>query len=256
MHTLQNCRVKWLVPALIMLLLPAFAAADTARQAGVTLVELCNEFNGLNSAIRDNRIGKPLAKERVRSVLAKIRSEYRASGGKEHGVEEWVFPLQGYGPRAIGGVRGNGYRRGGYDYFDGNRHTGHPSHDIFIRDSKQRSLDDATGKPVSVLSVSGGVVVAAEKEWAVSSRLRGGKYLWIYDPAADALFYYAHNSTLLVTVGDLVSPGDVIACVGRSGLNAHKRRSPTHLHFTCLSLSEGVPVPVNIYRELVRSRLM
>jgi hypothetical protein len=47
---------------------------------------------------------------------------------------------------------------------------------------KQKSIDDRTKKPVSVLSITGGVVVAVGKDWNQSSMLRGGKYIWIYDP--------------------------------------------------------------------------
>jgi hypothetical protein len=226
-----------------------------AEAAGARLSALSADFNTLNSAVRDNRISKAEAKEQLGTLLGDIRKEYFAVGGKRYGPDEWVFPLEGYGYGAIGGTRGDEYQPGGYDYFDGNRHGGHPSLDIFIHDARQRSLDDASNGPVRVLSVTGGVVVALEREWHSSSSLRGGKYLWIYDPTADALLYYAHNSALFVQIGDLVRPGDVIATVGRTGLNAHKRRSPTHLHLTFLALSKGLPVPRNIYQELLRSTL-
>jgi peptidoglycan LD-endopeptidase LytH len=239
----------------VFLLLP-FSPQCEAQKASTKIVELCSEFNSLSASIRDNKIKKPHAKEQVRKLIEQIRKEYYASGGQDYPTRDWVFPLKGYGYKAIGGANGRGYQKSGYDYFDGNRHTGHPSQDIFIHDKRQQGIDDMSGKPVSVLSITGGAVVAAEREWDQSSSLRGGKYIWIYDPTSHALIYYAHNSIVHVGVGDLIKPGDVISDVGRTGLNAHKRRSATHLHLTYLSIMEGLPIPKNIYKELLRSKLL
>jgi hypothetical protein len=240
---------------LSIFLLLAFSIQCDAQKSSTKLVELCNEFNRLNSNIRDNKIKKPLAKEQVIKLIEQIRNEYYSSGGQNYTTKDWVFPLKGYGYKAIGGVSGNGYQKNGYDYFDGNKHSGHPALDIFIHDKKQYSIDDVTKKPVSVLSVTGGVVVAVEKDWDKSSLLRGGKYIWIYDPSSNALIYYAHNSVLHVEVGDLIKPGDDISYVGRTGINAYKQRSPTHLHLSYLSILKGLPIPRNIYKELLTSKL-
>ena len=256
MHT-SRCNFKrFLQLALAVIFIVSFSTEATTSEPPAKIRELCHEFNVLNTAIRDRTVTKSLAKERFRTLTAEIRKEYYAAGGQDFAASDRVFPLHGYGYKAIGGSKGNGYQKGGYDYFDGNRHTGHPSQDIFIRDRQRRSLDDLTNKPVSVLSMTGGVVVAAENAWAAPSPLRGGKYLWIYDPTANALIYYAHNSRLLVAVGDLVKPGEIIAEVGRTGLNAHKRRSPSHLHLTYLAIVNGLPQPRNSYRELLRSKLL
>jgi len=240
-----------LIIAVVILasLLPRGEASNTPTK----LFNLCDQFNTLNTAIRDRTIQKSEAKDQFRTLIAAIRNEYYTSGAKDYPVTEWVFPLKGYGYKAIGV---NGYHKAAYDYFDGNKHKGHPSLDIFIHDKKQNSLDDLTNKPVSVLSLTGGVVVAVENSWETSSSLRGGEYIWIYDPIANSLIYYAHNSKVLVQIGDLVKPGDTIAEVGRTGLNAHKRRSPSHLHLTYLSIVNELPVPKNIYKGLLRSKLL
>jgi len=240
---------------LVMVMLLSLAAGGNAAESPAKLVDLCQEFNTLNSSIRDGSIRKTEAKVKFRQLVEVIRREYYLSGAEDYSVRDWVFPLQGYDHKAIGGVKGNGYQSGGYDYFDGNRHTGHPSQDIFIHDKKQVSLDNVTNEAVRVLSLTGGVVVAVENSWETSSRLRGGKYIWIYDPTANALLYYAHNSKLHVAVGDMVKPGSIISEVGRTGFNASKSRSPTHLHLTCLSLVNGLPRPMNIYKELLNSKL-
>jgi len=245
----------WMSLVFSIFLLFVFVLNCDAQKASTKMVELCNAFNELNTNIRDNEIKKHQAKDHVRALIKQIRHEYYASGGQDYTTRDWVFPLKGYGYKAIGGVNGNGYKSAGYDYFDGNRHRGHPSQDIFIHDKKQQDIDDGSKQPVSVLSITGGVVVAVEKDWNQSSVLRGGKYIWIYDPTSNALVYYAHNSIVHVELGDFIEPGDIIAYVGRTGLNASKRRSPTHLHITYLSILEGLPFPRNIYKELLQSRL-
>ena len=210
-------------------------------------------FNRFNSLLRDGKIRKAEAISNLNALLGELRQDYYQSGGKGYSRKEWVFPLAGYDQRAITGGRNKGYIASGYDYFTGNRHGGHPSFDIFIRDRNQDLFDDRTGDPVNVLSMTGGIVVALAEKWELGSKLKGGMYLWIYDPANNMLVYYAHNSRLSVGLGDIVKPGDVLATVGRSGLNAAKRRSPTHLHLTVLEIKNGRPVPVNVYRELVSS---
>jgi murein DD-endopeptidase MepM/ murein hydrolase activator NlpD len=94
-------------------------------------------------------------------------------------------------------------------------------------------------------------VVALEKHWNNASSLRGGKYMYIYYPNDNALFYYAHNNDVFVNIGQIINKGDTIATVGRTGLNAFKKRSPTHLHFMKLELDNTFyPKPVDTYRDL------
>ncbi len=211
-------------------------------------------FNSFNTLVRDGKIRKSEAITRLNTLLDELSLYYSKNGGKNYSRKEWVFPLAGYDQKAITGGRNKGYMASGYDYFTGNRHGGHPSFDIFIRDRNQDSNDDRTGEQVKVLSMTGGIVVAMEDKWEQGSKLRGGIYLWVYDPANNMLVYYAHNSKVFVGLGDIVKPGDVLATVGRSGLNAAKRRSPTHLHLTVLEMKNGRPVPVNVYRDLVQAQ--
>ncbi|MBK5275396.1 MAG: M23 family metallopeptidase [Desulfuromonadales bacterium] len=226
-----------------------------AARSATPLTAACASFNELNTRIRDRRIGRPAAQTELTRLLAGVRAEYYRAGGRDYPRSEWVFPLAGYDSRAIDGGRQHGYVPGGYDYYSGNSHGGHPALDIFIRDRNQDSLDDRSGRPVKVVALTGGVVVALEREWEPGSPLRGGKYLWIYDPGSDLLVYYAHNNGLSVGLGEIVRPGDVLASVGRSGYNAAKRRSPTHLHFSVLKVgSGGQVVPMDVYRELKGAR--
>ena len=230
--------------------LAELAESPAARGAATPLTAACNRFNELNSRIRDRKIGRSAARTEFARLLAGVREEYLRAGVPEYSRTERVFPLAGYDSRAIDGGRRHGFIASGYDYYSGNRHGGHPAFDIFIRDRNQDSLDDRSGRPATVVSYSAGIVVALEREWQQGSPLRGGKYLWVYDPASDLLVYYAHNGSLSVELGEIVRPGDVLATVGRSGLNAAKRRSPTHLHFTVLKVGDaGKVVPLDVYRE-------
>jgi murein DD-endopeptidase MepM/ murein hydrolase activator NlpD len=217
------------------------------------LFAACTRFNDLNTRIRDSRIDSGSARNELKRILSEVRAEYYRSGGGDFERSAWVFPLAGYDARAIGGGRRHGYSARGYDFYSGNRHGGHPSYDIFIRDRNRDSRDDRSGQSVRVRSLTGGVVVALEQGWEPGSRLRGGRYLWVYDPAGDLLVYYAHNDGLSVKLGDIVRPGDVLASVGRSGWNAAKRRSPTHLHLTVVQVADGKVRPLAVYQELKRA---
>jgi hypothetical protein len=213
----------------------------------------CDRFNALNNRIRDNQVDGRSARIELKRLLTEVREEYYRAGGSDFARSAWVFPLEGYDVRAIGGGRRHGYSASGYDFYSGNRHGGHPSYDIFIRDRNRDSLDDRSGRPVKVRSLTGGVVVALEPGWQTGSRLRGGRYLWIYDPASDLLVYYAHNGELSVGLGEIVKPGDVLGSVGRSGWNAAKGRSPTHLHLTVVQVADGKVRPVAVYQDLKRA---
>ena len=185
-------------------------------------------------------------------LLPRIRDDFRARGGTDTPSGGERFPVQGYGAESIGGTNGSGYQPGGYDWFDGYKSAGHPGHDIFIHDRNQDALDDRTGAPVNILSIATGIVVACAREWSAESRLRAGRYVYAYSPSHNGIFYYAHAGSVLVAPGDLVTAGQPIATVGRSGRNASAPRSPTHLHVMFLSVEDGSPKPKDIYPLLQR----
>jgi len=257
----SSIRLSFIIGALVIILHTGTCPgadkqpADTPQPVvlnGASCVT-CVEFDHLNTRVRDGLIGKNTAKAEVQRLLPIIRHYYYTHGGKDYDPTDWVFPLAGYTPRAIAGGRRHGYEPRGYDWFAGNRHAAHPALDIFILDRNQDERDDRTGHYVPVLSMTGGIVVAMAPDWQPGSSLRGGRYLWIYDPATESLLYYAHNRELAVSVGTVVNPGDVIATVGRSGYNAAKKRSPTHLHLTWLKIKNGTLLPEYPYPALHKS---
>jgi len=219
---------------------PAFAQDTRA---------VCIKINELNTAVLNGTIKRAEAVKQFKTLIQIVR-------GNSPMLKEdvWVFPLQGYQTNAIGGTNGNGYNDKGYNYLDGNKHTAHPAHDIFITDKNQDDMDDRTGKPVNVLAVDDGLVIACNNEWAPTSTMRGGKFIWIYHRQLNIISYYAHNRTILVKPGDMVKQGQKIAEVGRTGLNAYKKRSPTHLHFSAFQLTHYLPVPYNPYLQLKQAK--
>ena len=210
-------------------------------------------FTALNNQIRDGALSKTRARQLFIQQVADLLSFYRDTALTQ--TRQWCFPLKGYTATAIGGKNGSGYLSAGYDYFDGNKHGGHPAHDIFIQDANQDGLDDRTQQPVQVLAALDGVVLATATGWAAGSEQRGGNYIWILCPADSLLLYYAHNNTVLVTPGMFIKQGTTIASVGRSGYNAAKKRSPTHLHFMALKLTDHLlPLSINTYKMLVEAK--
>jgi murein DD-endopeptidase MepM/ murein hydrolase activator NlpD len=216
-------------------------------------VNPCLEFDALYARIRDRQIDRASALTQVQTLLPAIRAYYDERRPRDTPAAAWRFPLEGYGAESIGGTNGSGYQPNGYDWFDGRNSKGHPGHDIFIHDRNQDTLDDRTGKPVTVLSIASGIVIAYSPGWNPESGLRGGKYVYIYSPDANGIFYYAHNASILVKPGDIVSAGQPIATVGRTGRNAAEKRSPTHLHVMWLAVGDdGYPRPRDMYADLLR----
>ena len=119
----------------------------------------------------------------------------------------------------------------------------------------QDGLDDVTGRPVDVISASTGMVVSVNLNWEPSSPIRGGNYIWIYDPIKSRYYYYAHLNEIFVSVGQIVSKGNRLGTVGRTGVKAYPKRSPTHLHFQVLQSVDGYPKPINPYMDLTKGSL-
>jgi hypothetical protein len=230
----------------IALVLSIFLLDSTAS----TDCKPCEEFVRLQQLIRTEAITKDSAIAAFQHILPQLDAYFALHNRGTSTPSEWRFPIEGYTPQAIG-ENGNGYRAYGFDFFAKNRHNPHPAHDIFILDNNQDELDDRTEKPVRVLSISSGVVIEIKTEWSDTSRLRGGKYVWIYDPLSKRIFYYAHLRSVFVELGDCLVSGVPIGEVGRTGFHAFKRRSPTHLHLMILQLGkDGLPKPIDLYKEM------
>jgi murein DD-endopeptidase MepM/ murein hydrolase activator NlpD len=232
-------------PLILAIVLPFFLSSTTLSQ-----INPASEWHLLYPKIRDRLISKEEAQTKLKELEVLLKDSYLAIKTTKED-DQLCFPLKRYGPKAIGGKGGSGYKTQDYDFFDGNQHKGHPGHDIFIRDKNQDGLDDITGRLVEVISASSGIVVSVNLNWEPSSSIRGGNYIWVYEPIKSRYFYYAHLNEIFVRVGQIVSKGDRLGTVGRTGTNAYLKKSPTHLHFTVHRSKDGYPKPINPYMELI-----
>jgi murein DD-endopeptidase MepM/ murein hydrolase activator NlpD len=245
--------VKGVAGILLILCVSGMASSSSN---GEKAAEYCNAFRQVQIDIRDGIITPDSARYAFQSVMRKFRTMYNRDSCVAIDSSYFVFPVRNYRPRESIGGKGRGYRASGFDLFDMNVKGSHPAHDIFVRDKNQDNLDDRTWQPVDVLAFSSGIVVATEHSWKYDNELRGGNWVWIYDPCLDGLFFYAHNNVVNVATGQWVNAGEKIAEMGRSGFNAYQKRSPTHLHLMYLSLDEDAyPEPYDTYQWLLNARV-
>lgn len=208
--------------------------------------EAVNGYKQLLVDIREYKLTPEEARERFQDMMFVFKKAFPTTDYDSTQVDI-CFPLMGFDFRAVGGY-GRGYIPKGYDLFDQTKKGSHPAHDIFMKDKNQDCKDDRTDDYVAVLSVSDGVVIGTENDWQTDSEYRGGNYIWVYDTVTGGLWYYAHQREIYVKTGQIVRAGQKIALVGRTGFNAAKPRSDTHLHLTYLRIDEeGNPFPVNTY---------
>lgn len=223
------------------------------------LLKLCAAFDQLNKDLPKGRIKPDEAQLSLDSILSHIQRYYKRYSSGYCVDTGWVFPVQGYSARNVGGSKRDkyGFVDNGCSFFDRGINPGHPAYDIFIRDLDNDGIDDRTNQKANVLAITGGIILAAEQNWELGSTQRGGKFVWLYSPVENSFFYYAHNEDVYVKTGDVVTPGQVIATVGRTGANAHKERSQTHLHLSYYryqSFNRLCPVP--FYERLRTARVV
>lgn len=217
---------------------------------------VAEKWKPLMTEVREARISKHEAIDSMNRFTNQLWDfmEVQVKRGKikKYSDEEWIFPVKGYTANAIGGTNGSGYITAGFDFFDLNS-GGHPAHDIFISDGNQDCIDDVTGEPVDILSMSGGIVVETRKNWTPDmTDIKGGNIVYVYDNFTNGFFYYAHLKEVYVNVGDFVKPGTKLGIMGRTGKNAYPSRSPTHLHIMYVRSYDGDLRPENIYKDLIR----
>jgi len=230
-------------------MVPLLLAASLFSAAGLPL----REWDRFEKSVRDGL----LPKDSLRALFPPL---YRALRGDAPpappGDSAWIFPVRGYSPADVGkggfrpAIRYGGSPIRGYDFFDGNRHGGHPAYDIFIRDKDRDCRDDRTRAKVAVVAPIRLVVLSTEMTWRPGSALRGGKYLWALATGSDLVLYFAHLDSLTANPGDTVAAGGTLGMVGRTGTNAAAARSPTHLHFMVLKVGNGIPAPFDYFRLL------
>lgn len=217
------------------------------------------EWGRYEKLVRDQAGPKDSLKAAFPEIWSSLRAPDPGGVAPRRPDTPWVFPLAGYTLASVGkggyrpDIRYGGSPVKGYDFFDGNRHGGHPAYDIFIRDRDRDSRDDRTGKPVPVIAPVDLIVLSTEPAWDPGSALRGGKYLWAKAVRSDRLLYFSHLDSVGGRPGDTLAAGFPLGTVGRTGKNAHAKRSPTHLHFMVLRVEDGRPVPLDPYPFLAKA---
>ncbi len=206
--------------------------------AAETMVETWQKFE---IAVRDQLIPKVAARRQFQEFYPELKRF--AQGFDFQAQTAWVFPVKGYTAASMGqggfqpGIYYGGSSVKGYDFYDGNRHGGHPAYDIFIRDRNQDSCDDRTKAEVAILAPVDLLILSVNTDWQVGSAIRGGNYIWALDVLNGRLFYFAHLQRIDVVPGNFRKAGQALASMGRTGKNAFPQRSPTHLHMMVLQIS-------------------
>lgn len=211
--------------------------------------DICIKWNQLDSLIVNQTIDEDEAADLMKEYEPLVRQYFRQKKGMMTSRSDWVFPLNNLTSFYFRD-NGNDYKVTGYDYFQGSNSKGHPAHDIMILDKNKDLLDDSTLRPVDVVSMSSGVVVAVDNTWETGSKLRGGKYVKVFDVTNSGIFYYSHLSVVSVKPGDIVNAGDKLGEVGRTGRKAILPAGKTHLHIAFLISEDGYPIPQDIIKDL------
>jgi hypothetical protein len=215
-----------------------------------------SKWKSTMSLMRNGTISKEQTIDSVKDFCKRMNKYIIDNGFKTYTDYEWVFPVKGYTSAAIGGKNGSGFNPYGFIFYDMNS-VGHPAHDIFIQDKDQDCNDDATDKPVDILSMSSGIVVETRDNWTTEMMYqKGGNFVYVYDNYSNGFFYYAHLKDVLVKTGDMVKPGSVLGTMGRTGTNAYPKRSATHLHIMYVRSNEGNLIPENIYNMLLEAKVI
>jgi peptidoglycan LD-endopeptidase LytH len=228
---------------LINLIISTLAFADS--------LAVFDKWDLLDKKIALNKTDKYFAIQLIKKYEIESAKYYYFNHGRDVKRDEWIFPLKNFSSFEFY-KNGKDYNEDSYDYFEGNKSWNHPANDIFIADTNKDCMDDITGKPVDVVSMSGGIVVAADTTWEQGSILRAGKYIRIYDVTNKRLFYYSHLNTIFKKPGDIVYPGDKIGEVGRTGRMAILPDGTTHLHIALLYLDNGYPMPETLISDFKR----
>ena len=212
------------------------------------------EWGVFESAVRDQKIEKVQAQALFPEIYQGLKGLCKRHDFRT--ASKWVFPVQGYTLKDVGrgGFKPH-IRYGlspikGYNFYDGNRHGGHPAYDIFIRDRNMDSLDDKNRKAVNVLAPVDLLILSILTDWQAGSPIRGGNYVWALDPLRDHIIYFAHLRRVEVSGGSFLKAGDVIGTIGRTGASAASKRSPTHLHLMVLAVNKNNMIPFDYWAFL------
>lgn len=238
-----------------MLVTLAIAAAllSTYPELPAEDTRLLARWNHVEKGVRNGTVPEPEARGLLKPLLDELAARYTFK------PSPWVFPVEG-GRRAwIGGTKGEGFRprspRPGYSFYEGNKHGGHPAHDVFIPQDRNRDCKrDKDKREYPAVAMQRAVVLSVNHDWE-PGQPRGGKYVWMYAPRQDLLIYYAHLNELTVKPGQILEPGQRLGTVGNTGFPAHKARKPCHIHLMTLKARAGGMTPYDWFKHAPMRRV-
>ena len=233
-------------------ILSIFIINSTLSGQSDSVESVCDKWDRLDKQIINLEIDKEDAVELIEKYEKEVVKYFIENNGRYVERDEWVYPLKNF-TSVTHRDNGNDYRLSTYDYFQGSNTKGHPAHDIFILDDNKDLSDDSTGKPVDIVSMSSGVIVAVDTTWKPGSLLRGGRYVKVFDVTNMKIFYYSHISKVSVKPGDIVNAGEKIGEVGRTGRKTILPKGKTHLHVALLKSVSGYPKPEWIIDDIFRA---
>lgn len=227
-------------PQIILALLLACAPLHAAtRYVQEPQLEGCNQWQEIEQAVMDGKIDRKEAQRRFKEQWPQVSIDDIRS--EKERKWQWVFPVPGSGEDDWSS---QSYSPGKYKFYDSPNFQGHPGVNIYIRDANRDGLEDRTQKPAAVVSCTDGVVVSARKFWAETDPNPLGVYVVVLSQEEKRFFYYCNLSKLKVGLGQLVSKGEILGWVGRTGSDTAKKHLGTHLRFHVHSFDDGLFYPV------------
>jgi peptidoglycan LD-endopeptidase LytH len=230
---------------IIIISLLAFISIQTVLLSqALTVFERWHKTDQL---IRDRKIDKDDAIDSIIKYVPLAVQEFKTRDIPTTKRADWVFPMIGWTSVSYRSD-GKDYKDEGFDYFQGGEFTGHPAHDIFFPDKDTNALEDSTGQKVYATAMVTGIVISTYSTWFRADYLRSGNYVKLFDPESKAIFYYSHLDTVFVSPGQLVTAGEPLGYVGRTGRKAIKGK--THIHIAYYKIEDGEPIPEDIIKDL------
>lgn len=206
-----------------------------------------DRWHKTDQLIRDRKIDRDDAIDSIDMYVSLAVKEFQTKNIPATKRADWIFPMSGWTKVAYR-EKGLDYRDEGFDYFQGGEFKGHPAHDIFIYDKDSNGVEDSTGTKIYAAAMVTGFVLSTYTTWFKGDYLRSGNYVKLFDPESKAIFYYSHLDSVFVTPGQLVTAGDNIAYVGRTGRKAINGK--THVHIAYYKIKDGEPIPKDIIKDL------
>lgn len=205
------------------------------------------DWDRFEKAVRDQTIAKEEAEKLFPDLYTNLKQYCRKYEFEKR--EKWIFPLENYYQTC---VAKDCFIKEGYNFYNGNKASGHPALDMLINDKNKDSIDDNTSEHVNVVCPVDMLIISVCIDWDKKSDLKGGKYIWGFNPEMDTFFYFAQLVDVLVMRDTLCKAGEVIGKVGRTGRYASQKSSSTNLHFMVLKVVGNSLVPFNCLEKFPR----